>query len=374
MTYSDSKKHFEILNGLRGIGAIMVVIFHLFEIFNGGNHQKQIINHGYLAVDFFFMLSGFVIGYSYDDRWHKISINNYFKRRLIRLHPMIIMGMTIGAICYYLSASTIVFPLINKMPIWKLIGILLKGYFLVPVPLTMDIRGWKEMFPLNGSAWTLFFEYIANILYAFVLHKLSNKTLTVLIFIAGYLTIHLTVFGTKGEIVGGWSLTSEQLQIGITRLLYPFLSGLLLSRIFKPFKIKNAFLWCCILLIAILICPRIGGSHLWMNGIYESIAILFLFPVIVYMGASGKIMNKYTSMICNFLGEISYPLYITHYPLIYIFAAWKVENNIVLTQAFPAMSLVLLLAIIIAFTCYKFYDLPVRRFLTKRQNYTNIEH
>jgi peptidoglycan/LPS O-acetylase OafA/YrhL len=68
LVYSDTKKHYEILDGLRGVAAVMVVIFHLLEVFSGGSHLKQIINHGYLAVDFFFVLSGFVIGYAYDDR------------------------------------------------------------------------------------------------------------------------------------------------------------------------------------------------------------------------------------------------------------------------------------------------------------------
>ena len=54
--FTDSKNHYDILDGLRGVAAIMVIIFHLFEAFSGGNHLKQIINHGYLAVDFFFVL------------------------------------------------------------------------------------------------------------------------------------------------------------------------------------------------------------------------------------------------------------------------------------------------------------------------------
>ncbi|MDA4698732.1 acyltransferase, partial [Enterobacter hormaechei] len=92
--FSDSKKHYEILDGLRGIAAIMVAMLHILEIFSGGYHTKLMINHGYLAVDFFFLLSGFVIAHAYDDRWNKMTIGQFFKRRLIRLHPLIIAGMT----------------------------------------------------------------------------------------------------------------------------------------------------------------------------------------------------------------------------------------------------------------------------------------
>ena len=87
----SSKPRFEIiLDGLRGVAAVIVVVFHLFEPYSDPAHQ--FLNHGYLAVDFFYVLSGFVIGYAYDDRWHKMTIKDFFKRRLVRLHPMLIMG------------------------------------------------------------------------------------------------------------------------------------------------------------------------------------------------------------------------------------------------------------------------------------------
>ena len=84
-TYLASKPRYEILDGLRGVAAMLVVAYHLFETYYHGA-PNQPINHGYLAVDFFFVLSGFVIGYAYDDRWDKMSIWAFFKRRLIRLH------------------------------------------------------------------------------------------------------------------------------------------------------------------------------------------------------------------------------------------------------------------------------------------------
>ena len=86
---------------MRGVAAITVVWFHLFEAY-ATSHLDQRINHGYLAVDFFFILSGFVIGYAYDDRWKKKDVGKgFFKRRLIRLHPMVVMGAVIGAVMFY---------------------------------------------------------------------------------------------------------------------------------------------------------------------------------------------------------------------------------------------------------------------------------
>ncbi|HET9571147.1 MAG TPA: acyltransferase [Bacteroidales bacterium] len=365
--FSDSKSHYEILDGLRGVAAVMVVIFHLFEAFSFGDHLKQIVNHGYLAVDFFFVLSGFVIGYAYDDRWGKMTLGSFFKRRLIRLHPMIIMGMIIGAIGFYFSASPALFPGISNVPVWKMLLIMLIGFTLIPVPVSMDIRGWSEMHPLDGPAWTLFFEYVGNILYALFIRKFSNKALAFLVFIAGCALIHLAVTSSNGDVVGGWSLEPAQFRIGITRLMYPFFAGLLLSRICKPGSIRHAFLWTSLLVVLILAMPRIGGrEHLWLNGLYDSLSIIVFFPLIVHIGASGTIKGKLASKICRFFGDISYPIYIIHYPLIYIFTAWVVDNKVSMQVAWPMATLVLFVSMALAYGSLRLYDVPVRKWLAKR--------
>src|SRR3954468_5532509 len=110
-----TRPHYPILDGLRGVAAIIVVTFHLCEPLSTSNLDK-LVNHGYLAVDFFFLLSGFVIGYAYDDRWNKMSLGDFFKRRLIRLHPMIIVGMVIGAVTFYFQDSDF-FPGVSEVPV-----------------------------------------------------------------------------------------------------------------------------------------------------------------------------------------------------------------------------------------------------------------
>lgn len=365
VSFKDTKKHYIILDGLRGVAAIVVVMFHLLETFTHGDSKIQIINHGYLAVDFFFVLSGFVIGYAYDDRWDKMSLNNFFKRRLIRLHPMIIVGMIIGALSFYFQDSTF-FPNIHEVPLLKMLLVMLIGFTMIPLsPSSMDIRGWQEMYPLNGPAWTLFFEYLANILYALFIRKFSNKLLSVFVFVTGIALIHLSV--TRGNIIGGWALDSLQLRIGFTRLLYPFFAGLLLSRVIKPGQIKNAFWICSILLVVVLSVPHIGGSeNVWMNGLYVAISVIVFFPFIVYIGASGTLSNKFSSQLCKFLGNISYPIYIIHYPFIYMFMAWVAKNDVSLTESLPMAFFVLIITILLSYAILKLYDLPIRKWLAKR--------
>src|SRR5450432_291185 len=166
------KPHYPILDGLRGTAAILVVIFHLLEAYFPvyANHP---IHHGYLAVDFFFLLSGFVVGYAYDGRWIKMTMKEFFKIRLIRLQPMVVMGMIVGAGCFYFQDS-VLWPAIHHVPVWKMLIVMLIGFTLIPVPISMDIRGWQEMHPLDGPGWSLFFEYIANILYAVIVRRFSK--------------------------------------------------------------------------------------------------------------------------------------------------------------------------------------------------------
>lgn len=361
-----SKPHYPILDGLRGVAALMVVAFHIFEA-HATSHLDQIINHGYLAVDFFFLLSGFVIGYAYDDRWNIMSIGSFFKRRLIRLQPMVVMGMIIGALLFYFQDSPALWPGIHEIPVWKMLLVMIIGFTLIPVPPSLDIRGWSEMHPLNGPGWSLFYEYIANIMYALFVRKFSKTALSILVFLSGCALIHLAVTSSKGDIIGGWSLEPEQIHIGFSRMMYPFFAGVLLFRLGKLIQIKNAFFWCSLMVIIALAMPRIGGSeNLWMNGIYDSAVVILFFPLIIFLAAGGEIKNKFSSRVCKFFGDISYPIYITHYPIIYIYTAWAVDGKIPMGKAFPVSILTFLSCVALAYSCLKFYDIPVRKWLNKK--------
>jgi peptidoglycan/LPS O-acetylase OafA/YrhL len=359
----SAKPHYPILDGLRGVAAIIVVTFHLSEPLGTG-HLDILVNHGYLAVDFFFLLSGFVIGYAYDDRWSTMTVGTFLKRRVERLQPMVVLGMTLGALGFYFTDSTL-WPLIHTVPLWKLLLVLLIGYTVLPVPLSLDIRGWQEMHPLNSVGWSLFFEYLANILYAIGIRKLSKPALGILVFIAALALAHLAITSPAGDVSGGWTLNAEQVRVGLTRTMYPFFAGLLLSRVITPARFNNAFLWCSLLLAIVLYMPRIGSAtHVWLNGIYEAVCIILVFPFIVYLGSSGVLHTQLESRLCKFLGDISYPLYLVHYPLVYFYVAWiSNHKGITLAQAWPYALLLLLGSVALAYASLKWYDEPVRRWL-----------
>lgn len=362
-TYLKSKPHYAILDGLRGVAAVLVVIFHLFETF-AANRFDYVMNHGYLAVDFFFILSGFVIGYAYDDRWGQMSVGAFIKRRLIRLHPMVVMGALIGALLYYFGAST-AFPMIGDMPLWRVFVVFVLGCLMIPVSPAMDLRGWGETYPLNGPAWSLMFEYIANILYMLVLRRLSKIALGVLVALAAVATLHFAMTGPNGDFIGGWSLSGHELYVGMVRLSYPFLMGLLMARMGRLIRVRAAFWVCSLCIMAVFFFPRLGGA-LWINGLYEALCILVVFPLIVAMGAGGTVKGAFSTRACKFLGDISFPLYIIHYPLIYIYTGWAVDTQPPAWVAVGYGALLLGCSIAIAYLCLRFYDLPVRAWLARR--------
>jgi peptidoglycan/LPS O-acetylase OafA/YrhL len=362
---ASAKGHYVILDGLRGVASLMVVVFHLFEAYAGGNPQKQIVNHGYLAVDFFFLLSGFVIAYAYDDRWPAgMSQWAFYKRRLVRLQPMIVMGSLIGAALVAFQHFSI-FPKLEAVSAWQIVVVMLLGCLMIPLTPSAEIRGWTEIYPLNGPAWSLFYEYIANILYAAGLWKLSNRALGVLVALAALALVHLLVFGPRGDVIGGWALDASGIRIGLTRVLFPFLAGVLLMRLGRRIKVGGAFAVCSLLLVVALALPRFGGTErLWINGLYEAVCVIALFPLIVVIGAGEKDVDGPSVRIARFFGDLSYPLYITHYPLIYIYTGWVADKKVPAGPGALVGAGVFVAAVAIAYACLKLYDEPVRRWLS----------
>ncbi len=370
--FKDTKVHYAILDGLRGVAALMVVIYHIFEgyAFAGGGIIES-LNHGYLAVDFFFILSGFVVGYAYDDRLGKsMKTKDFLKRRLIRLHPMVIMGAVLGAATFCIQGSTqwdgteISISLV-------MLSMLCAMLFILAIPGgCYEIRGNGEMFPLNGPSWSLFFEYIGNTLYALFVRRLSTKLLTAIVVSLGIGYTAFAVFDASGygNMGVGWTLDSINFLGGMLRMLFPFSMGLLLSRNFKPFKVKGSFWLASSILIIIFAIPYIpSDGNICYNGILEAVCVTLIFPILVRLGASGSTADHKSTAICNFLGRISYPLYMIHYPIMYLFYAWLIENKApAFAETWQAALGVYVTCIILALLCMKLYDEPIRRYLAKK--------
>ena len=373
-----SKQRYEILDGLRGVAALMVIIFHFFELYSFGNPSKQIINHGYLAVDFFYVLSGFVLGYAYDDRWDKMSYWDFYKRRLIRLHPMVIAGSLLG-MCYFFLGECINSPNIESVnPLYFFLTIIM-SILMIPCPAQMDIRGWGETNSFNGPNWTLTYEYIVNILYSLIFRRLHTIIIGILTLASALLLVNLTcnfdIFNVMNEresnkytVIGGWSLTSCELCVGFTRLFYPYFAGYLVYRLKLKIRIPYSFIICSIILITFLSMPRLEKEgYPIFNGIYEAIVIILIFPLVIIIGAGDTTKNEILTKICKFIGELSYPIYITHYPIIYMNSAWTSFH--MKDSLFNKIMLSIGSFFIMVFNAYsliELYDKPVRKWLANK--------
>ena len=370
--FSDTKAHYDLLDGLRGVAALMVIWYHIFEGYAfASDTMITTFNHGYLAVDFFFILSGFVIGYAYDDRWGKsLTMKDFFKRRLIRLHPMVIMGAVLGAITFCIQGS-VQWDGTHIGISMIMLSLLCTIFFIPAMPgVGYEVRGNGEMFPLNGPCWSLFFEYIGNILYALFIRRLSNKTLMVFVVLLGAALAAFAVFNvsTYGNIGVGWTLDGVNFLGGSLRMLFPFSLGMLMSRNFKPMKVKGAFWICTIALIALFSVPYLEGMEpLCMNGIYEAFCVIVAFPIILWIGASGTTTDVQSTKVCKFLGDISYPVYVVHCLLYTSPNAWLIENKLyTLGETWHVAVCVFVLSIVLAYLCLKLYDESVRAWLKKK--------
>ena len=375
----QSKPRYEILDALRGVAAIIVLVYHFIEVLGSGITSF----HGYLAVDFFYILSGFVIGYAYDDRWKSASnlqgmtLWAFFKRRLIRLHPLVIFGTLIGVMLFYFGMSDELSHIRDAH--WpEILACIVFACIMIPTPHSIDVRGWQEFNSFNGNSWTLYYEYLANILYALVIRHFSKLVLTVFVAATAMLTIGIGlnfdfwgVMAARPEyqcytFIGGWSLDPDQLLLGFTRLLYPFFAGLLMSRCLAGKNINgrdgHGFLTSSLMLAAVLLVPSLQGIA---NGIFEACCILIVFPFVVFLGARGLVSGK-SKAFCKWLGDISFPLYITHYPIVFMLCmGWKSNNPSATSDQIIFVAVCgIALSIMVAWASLKLYDEPVRKWLT----------
>ena len=306
----QSKPHYDILDALRGVAAIAVVCYHLFEAiaFSAGDPEQKMF-HGFLAVDFFFILSGFVMGYAYDNRWGSMSLGGFIRRRLIRLHPMVVMGVVIGLVAFVSQGSLRWDG--THVDLSTVLWCALLGLFLIPSFGHLDVRGNTEMFPLNGPHWSLFFEYIGSLIYGLFLHRLSTRALGCWVFVALALLLGNALQMGEGHIAYGWS--SEPLNIwgGFLRLSFGYPMGLLLARLFQraqPAPLGKAIFPLCSLAVLALLCiPNLKNFslyiaaksaersfiHTWTNELRDrKIRVNAIAPGIIPTDAAGKELGR----------------------------------------------------------------------------------
>ncbi|MCB1721025.1 MAG: acyltransferase [Rhodospirillales bacterium] len=344
--------HFIALDGLRGIAALFVVAFHALSPFDKAN----IISHAHLAVDFFFLLSGFVIAHAYENRLISgLSFGKFLKIRLIRLYPLIFVGLLLG-FCVYVTKTVF----LDKEALPKEVFLaLVSNLILLPTNLIKE-EGWRSIFPFNVPAWSLFFEFVVNIVYVMILPKLNHRILVTLVAISAGLVFaqayHL------GGIEGGTQL--DTLLYGFGRVTFPFFAGVLLYRLRECFKVRSVpFL----ILGSILTLTFMWPGKIFPAWLVESTTVVFLYPVLVLITSQAD-LTKTMSRICRFLGDLSYPLYILYYPLIRLFSGFARKFAETDIQLYTIIAVEITCQVLFAYIILKMFDEPVRKWLKRTIN------
>lgn len=347
-----TRQHFEILDGLRGVAALAVVTFHFMEVAYS-DYSQDFIGHGFLAVDFFFCLSGFVIAYAYDDRIGKMGVLEFFKSRIIRLHPLVIMGSILGLLTFLFD------PFGGHPEVYsagRLIVLVVCSALMIPIGGMPD--RYFNLFGFNAPAWSLFWEYVANIVYAFVLSRLKRRYLLVLAVVSAAGICY--VARQSGNLMGGWS--TGTFWDGAVRISYSFLAGMLVYRFNWVIKNKLGFIGVSVLLAFAFLLPF---SQSW-NWLTEPLVVILYFPLLIALGAGATLRNSFKKF-CVFSGNISYPLYMTHYAFIWVFAnyyaahkpgAGKLAMIIIVSEVF---------LVTIAYLVMTYFDIPLRKYLSGKR-------
>ena len=347
-----NKPKLEVLDALRGFCALVVVALHFSENYTR-SHGFRPLPHGCLPVEFFFILTGFMLIYAYDHRWAQgMTVRGFLARRAVRLHPLVIVGSIVGAACYLLSAEQYANRFPCELGLGQLGLLTLWCCTMLPAP---SLLGWRLLAPLQGPLWTLFYIYLANILYALVLRRLRTWMIIAIALAAIGATWYFGIASGGFHSGAEWSwwpasgptlksvLNSTNMR-AFARLAFPLFAGMAITRRGWKITAGNWSLPLCLLILSAIFCApemRPGffttgpldsdailsalglSASKALNGGFEAAAVVIGMPIVLLLGVGGEIRNRRLAAVCNFLGRYSFPLYCTHYPFTILQRVWR---------------------------------------------------
>jgi peptidoglycan/LPS O-acetylase OafA/YrhL len=344
----DGRERFTVLDGMRGLAAVVIITDHVTA-----DALTALLPGRYLAVDFFFALSGFVLAHVYEARLRAgLSVTAFVRRRLLRLYPLYAAALAAGVI----------------LALWKVVAgreaasfdqlwlsAILNSLYLPALP-AVSVHA-DEPFPFNGPAWSLFFELIANAAFALVVIRLTNYVLASVVVLAA-----VGVAGTAlafGQLDPGWLWSN--FWGGFTRVGYAFFAGVLVFRLRSSSRapalpVPIAFA----VLLAVFCLP---ASGVW-RPIWDAFAATIVFPVLI-AGAANSEASAPVARLCSLAGTLSYGFYVLQVPV----RDWTYAVLSHTGVHLPGLVLVALVAgltLVVASLLHVWYDVPVRRFLLRR--------
>lgn len=287
------------LDGLRGVAALSVLLYHV-----GQHYSLRPFPRGYLAVDFFFVLSGFVISCAYREKLVAgMTVRHFLELRAVRMMPLFVLGVSLGI---FRLIAAVALRDANALGMETVIKVAFCNLLLLPSFVT------NELFPSNQPGWSLFFELCINVIFAAMLIRLKGSWLI----LVGFLGLLLLLFGdlAHGNLNVGWDWAT--FYGGAGRTLWAFIVGVIISRSIRPTDLGVVhYLPFVFLLAAALIATFHFSLIPAFSPAYDLVAACVVAPLIVYAGAKSNIRGPLAGT-AAFMGDLSYPLYAIHYPLL----------------------------------------------------------
>jgi len=336
---TDKADRMEVLDAMRGVAALLVVLFHVRQF-------VPLVASGYLAVDFFFVLSGLVIAQTYGHRLAgAMGFAEFARVRIIRMYPLFLVGLIL-AIGRALGQLAMHVP--DGLSATQLVLAVVFELFMLPSPVD------QRLFALNEPGWSLFFELLINLVYAAALVKANVKALVAFVVLAG-LVLLVAAF-SEGSL--GTGFTWDAFHWGLARVSYSFAVGVLICRLnlHRRFRLGRGFF---VIPLAALTAVLVVSPPAPYTAFYDAGVVLLMSPLLVVLGASCTTTNGFRPM-ARLLGDTSYAIYATHYPLLFMVAFAMRKLDIAPALWLPGF---LLLMIALAALLNRFYDEPVRRWL-----------
>jgi peptidoglycan/LPS O-acetylase OafA/YrhL len=347
---AHKRRHLPLLDGARGVAALAVFGYHIAPYFGG----LPWLQGSFLAVDLFFILSGFVIALSYEARLAdgSLGFGRFVWVRVVRLYPLYAVACMIG-FTYF------VIKLLAEQPDaptpTELVAALPGTVLMLPSPMT-STWGFTP-FPFAPSAWSLSFEFWFNLFYALVVIRCGMVALCVLAAISlAVLVQQAMVFGS---IDMGWNIAT--MIGGSARFWFSFTVGVILFRLHDArWRLPPAAILLGLPVFAFVAVPAdaIGVGLVW---------IVVVFPAALLIGAATEVGPR-VATVCDHLGRLSYGIYILHAPMV-LFETGVFK--VLLGEAwsdYQAMIGGVIFVTVIGFAAVVTYwfDEPLRRYLQPR--------
>jgi len=344
----NRRVHLDVLRGLAGLAVPMLHLQEGFLRSPTGDWTLDFCGHNYFAVEFYLLLMAYMFGAAYDRRWEQgMGLWDFAKRRIWRLHPLVISGVVLAGLVMVLQVAGFAWagPSPLKGSVGHQVWAFVAGLLMLPA------FGFSYIAPLNPCSWTLYYQYLGNILYALVVRHMRPWMLAVAAALSALaMTVFVfhpdlnALFGTHSDYFahlakrwtsfdGGWGMSDMNYTAGLVRLAFPLFFGLLIFRLGWKIRLPKAVATVLVPLVFVVLMyvpagekSLFGFQSVW-NGFLELATVFVFLPFLLLVGIGSDAPGGRFARIADFFGRLSFPVYMSHFMFLPIHRQYVVQHS-----------------------------------------------